>query len=171
MDDVVQYQRLASGYVPGESEAFPNTNTQPSAPPVSGRFQNCTVIRPAGPLNAVGVYDILIGGDSPAPIGIGGERIGSPPLNPALSPNEIVVSQGRFRAQVRSSLTQPPSASAQTFPAPITVAYGASFLTTSPYPGFSVNQIIRVFIGFTNAVLDVDFDFDVERVIDPSVEP
>jgi len=186
--DLVQYQRLASGYVPGASEAFANSAAAPSLPPASGVFQNCTVVRPAGVANAAGVFDILVGPpqtaptnqtslrsiDGPAPVGLGGAVVTAPPLKAALAPSEIVVSQGRFRAMVRSALAQPPAA---TFlPVTFTVAYGATFLAVSPYPGFSVNQIIRVFLSSVNAVADIaltdaDFDFDVERVIDGAKEP
>ena len=187
--DLVQYQRIASGYIPGASEAFANSVGAPSLPPASGVFQNCTVVRPAGAANVQGVYDILVGppqtaptnqtslrsSDGPAPVGLGGPFVGSPPLIAAFAPGEVIVSQGRFRYGVRSGLQQPPIG--VTFkPVTVSVAYGASFLAGQPplYPGFTNAQIIRVFVSSVAAApasVDADLDFDIERVIDPAQEP
>jgi hypothetical protein len=183
---IVQFQRLASGYIPGASEAFANSAGAPSLPPASGAFQNCSVVRPAGAANAAGVYDIIVGppqtaplnqtslrsSDGPAPVGLGGPIVGSPPLLAAFAPSEVIVSQGRFRYSVRSGLQQPPAALSK--PVMVSVAYGATFLAGAPplYPGFSNAQIIRVFVVNTAAgPVDADLDFDVERVIDPAQEP
>jgi hypothetical protein len=169
--DLVKYQRLCSGYVPLQSETV-----GAGAAPTSSKLQNCTVIKPAGA--ATGVLDIIIGGtqiaSAPSPVGIGGSVVAAPPLNGGLAPNELVVDQLRFRCGVRTPLTQAPSAAATH----VTFSYqsGANFLAVSPYAGVSINQIVRVFITTVDAVgniaaADRDFDFEVLRVIDPSVEP
>jgi hypothetical protein len=184
--DIVQYQRIASGYIPGASELFANTAGAPSQPPASGSFQNCTVVRPAGAVNAAGVYDIIVGPpqaqpnnqtalrspNGPAPVGLGGPFIASPPLLAAFAPGEVVVIQGRFRHGVRSGLQQPPAALGK--PVFVSHAYGATFLAGAPplYPGFSNAQIIRVFVeNPAGAAVDADIDFDIDRVIDAALEP
>lgn len=184
--DLVQSQRVASGYIPGASELFANTVGAPSQPPASGVFQNCTAVRPAGAANAQGVYDILIGSpqaqpnnqtalrspNGPASVGLGGPFVASPPLLVAFAPGEVIVSQGRFRYSVRSGLQQPPAALGK--PVLVSCAYGATFLAGQPplYPGFSNAQILRVFVETAaGGPVDADLDFDVERIIDAASEP
>jgi hypothetical protein len=171
-DDIILHQRLASGYVPGLSETFANGKS-----PVSAVLQNCQAIR-----FATGIIDVLVGppqasplnqttlrsSNGPAPVGIGGVLVTSPPLN--VVGGAIVVNQGRVLATIRSVLTNP---STNTNPM-VTwcVLYGATLGPIPVYPGFSNAQIVRfIFSGSDDQALDVDFDFSIERVIDPNVEP
>lgn len=169
---IVLHQRLASGYIPGLSETFAQ-----GASPVSAVLQNCTVVRPVGAGLGTGVYDIIIGGvNAAAPVGLGAPLVGAPPLKAALAPGENVTNQGRTRLQHRSALAIPiAAAKLAVFP---TIAYGPQFLTaaTNPYAGTTIQQIVRVFYATVDAaaaqvLADADFDFDIERVIDPNVEP
>jgi hypothetical protein len=94
MDDVIQYQRIASGYVPGLSEV-----------------------------------------GTPVPV-------------------------------------VPPSTTAAAAPkAEWCVFYGASLGATPLYAGFLNSQVFRIIITSAGALADADFDFSIERVIDPLQEP
>lgn len=176
-DDIIQFQRIASGYVPGASETFAAGTS-----PVSAKLQNCIVKRAPAARGATGVFDILVGPpqdtpnnqtalrskDGPAPVGLGGAQVNDPPLN--VVGGGIVVDQGRASFHVRSTLTNPPtSVNPQVTWA---VQYGASLGPVPLYPGFSNNQLVRViFTNLGGDDTDVDFDFSIERVIDPGVEP
>ena len=178
MDDIIQHQRLASGYVPGKSETFASGFS-----PKTAVLQNCTVFRAPGAIGAVGFIDVLVGPpntaplnqtslrsiDGPAPVGLGGALILDPPLN--VVGGGIIVSQGRAKLTIRSTLTSPPtSVNPQVTWA---VQYGAAFGQTTPiYPGFNNNQLVRfIFTGGGGDAQDVDFDFEIERVLDPASEP
>jgi hypothetical protein len=175
MNDVIQYQRLASGYVPGLSEvgtpapAVPPASTPNfgSPAPSSALLQNCIVVRPV----AVGIYDVLVGGGTPAPVGIGGVPQSAPPLvtPPAGTP---IVQTGRVSVNVRSILpvlVVPPTTAAASPQVEVAIFYGAS-LGPAPqlYTGFSNDQLVRIIITSGGALADADFDFSIERVIDPT---
>jgi hypothetical protein len=185
--DIVLHQRVASGYVPGKSETFgvfpasPFTANPPSgATPTSCKLQNCQIFRPVG--SAVGVYDILVGlpqstpvnqtalraAEMPFDVGLGGAMYFDPPLN--VPGGGIVVNQGRATLNVRSTLANPPSSVDPGVE--WAVQYGASLvLGGAPiYPGFSNNQIVRFIVTAGGDPIDIDFDFSIERVLDPSVE-
>lgn len=177
MDDVIQYQRIASGYVPGLSETGtpapvvpPATTPRFGSPaPSSAQLQNCIVVRPV----AAGIFDVLVGGGNPAPVGIGGVAQGSPPLVgvPAGTP---IVSQGRVSVNIRSILPSPvvpPTTAAAAPKAEWCVFYGASLGATPLYTGFDNRQLFRIIITSGGALADADFDFSIERVIDPAQEP
>jgi hypothetical protein len=176
-DDIIQFQRIAAGYVPGRSETF-----LPGASPLSAKLQNCIVKRAPAAIGVVGIYDILVGPSQdvpnnttalraktgPAPVGLGGLQVNSPPLN--VAGGGIIVDQGRATFTARSILTNPPT----TVSPNVThaVQYGAEFGAVPIYPGFLNTQLIRViFTDGAGDATDVDFDFSIERVIDPDVEP
>jgi len=177
MNDVIQYQRLASGYVPGLSEvgtpaaAVPPASTPRfgSPAPSSALLQNCIVVRPV----AAGIYDVLVGGGNPAPVGIGGAAQANPPLvtPPA---GTIIAQQGRVSVNIRSILAAvvaPPTTAAAAPKAEWCVFYGATLGATPLYTGFSNDQVFRIIITSGGALADADFDFSIERVIDPLQEP
>lgn len=176
-DDIIQFQRIAAGYIPGRSETFLS-----GASPISAKLQNCTVKRAPANIGVVGIFDILIGPPQdtpnnttalrsktgPAPVGLGGAQVNDPPLN--VVGGGIIVDQGRATFTARSILTNPPT----TVSPNVThaVQYGAAFGPNPIYPGFSNNQLVRViFTDGAGDATDVDFDFSIERVIDPDVEP
>lgn len=179
MDDVIQYQRLASGYVPGQSEiGTPAVVVPPSSVPSFGNpgpssadLQNCIVTRPV----AAGIYDILVGGGNPAPVGVGGVFVASPPLVAPAS-GAIVVGQARISLNVRSPLTSqgiaPPVTAAGNPNVTWAVWMGAQLGPVPLYSGFSNTQVFRVIVTTAAGVLtDIDFDFSIEQVIDPGTGP
>jgi len=177
MNDVVQYQRLASGYVPGLSEVgtpapavLPSTLPNFGDPaPSSALLQNCIVVRPV----AAGIYDVLVGGSNPAPVGIGGVPQTNPPLVTPPSGTPIN-QQGRVTVNIRSILPAvviPPTTAAASPQAQVAIFYGSTLPGAPLYTGFSNDQLIRIIITAGGALADADFDFSIERVIDPSQEP
>jgi hypothetical protein len=181
MDDVIQYQRLASGYVPGQSESNSPVAVPPSSQPNFGLpapstadLQNCIVTR-----IGVGIYDILVGGNNPAPVGIGGVFSSSPPLFTPPVAGAIVVGQARVSINVRSPLTAqgvaPPTTAAGNPNVTWAVWMGAQLGPAPLYSGFANTQVFRVIMTTTVAgvltLADVDFDFQVEQVIDPGTGP
>lgn len=135
MDDVIQHQRLASGFVPAASDASLATSV----------LQNCTVARTGG--IGAGSFDILIGANGPAPAGIGGV------FQPALG--TVVVDQGRARFTSRTAGVVLNS-----------VVYGDSLVGPARNP-----RLIRVTFTGAAGPADPDFDFSIERVISPLLEP
>jgi hypothetical protein len=169
--DIIQFSRIASGYVPGASETF-----APGTSPKSAVLQNCTAIR-----RAAGQIDILVGPPQdiapnqtalrsktgPAPVGLGGIFTPDPPLN--VVGGGIIVNQGRAKATIRSTLTNPVTSVNPSVT--YCVQYGAEFGPIPVYPGFNNNQLVRFIFSSSDVDTNVDFDFEIERVIDPSVEP
>lgn len=138
MDDVIQHQRVASGFVPGATDVTLATAV----------LQNCNISRTAR--IAVGSYDILIGANGPYPRGIGGVN------QPTLPGNPVVVDQGRVSITCRG-------------PAGVrleTVVYGDSIAGPNRNP-----RLVRVTFTAGAGPADADFDFSIERVISPAVEP
>jgi hypothetical protein len=189
MNDVIQYQRLASGYVPGLSEAgTPAAVVPPSTIPNFGRpapttaeLQNCIVLRPV----AIGIFDILVGGNNPAPVGIGAVLQVSPPLVAGVAP-AFICGQARVSIGVRTILPTPPGGSPTTAAANPRVTWavfnGSTIGPVPLYTGFSNDQVFRVIFSedaflagppasLTPTLANVDFDFAIERVIDPGIEP
>ncbi len=154
MDDIVQTQTLASGYLPGLSEAGGTLGAPPTNLPTSGKYQNCTVARTAG--NAVGAYDITVGGNGPSPVGLGSELALTPPLAVALG---NTCPEGRVRVQQRSILRG--AGVGTVAEANIAVLYGAQL--TPPQP-----QLVRLLVTGRDGAADVDLDFTIDRVIDPT---
>ena len=179
MNDVIEFQRLASGYIPGLSEAgSPAAGAQfgASGPlPSSTSLQNCIAFRPAA--TAVGVYDILVGGAGPFPVGLGGPLASAFPNPPLVvvpvSPAGQIVQQGRVRLCSRAHINAavpPVVGGAQLVIG--SVLYGATLGPVPVYPGFSNAQLIRIYFATAAGVLaDADFDFEIQRVLDPSQEP
>lgn len=175
MNDVIQYQRLASGYVPGLSEVgtpapavLPSSTPSFGSPaPSSALLQNCIVVRPV----AAGIYDVIVGGGNPAPVGIGGVPQGNPPLvTPAAG--TPIVQTGRVSVNIRAILPAgvitAPTTAAGSPQASWAVFYGASLGPVPLYTGFSNDQVFRIIITSGIALADADFDFSIERVIDPN---
>jgi hypothetical protein len=177
-DDVILYQRIASGYIPGLSEVgMPAPGTFYGIAPTSATFQNCRAVRPL--LTPVGVYDIILPAGTIAPVGLGGVLFTSPPLvAPPVS--TVVNTQGRVSVNVRALLG---AAAAPPTPAGapnvnVAIWYGSTLgLAALPiYPGIDNTRIVRIYVTSNFGVgagefADVDFDFSIERVIDPANEP
>lgn len=178
MNDVVQFQRIASGYVPGLSEhGTPAAATPPASTPQFGSpapssavLENCIVLRPV----AAGIYDIIVNANGPAPVGLGGILIASPPL---VTPNvpAIICDQARVRIGVRTVLPNAvvaPTTVAANPAVTYSVFNGASLGATPLYTGVDNRQVFRVIFGTFLAqaagvqiLADADFDFSIERVI------
>ena len=137
--------------------------------PSSALLQNCIVVRPV----AAGIYDVIVGGNNPAPVGIGATPQNAPPLvtPPAGTP---IAQTGRVSVNIRTILpvlVAPPTTAAASPQATAAVFYGASLGAVPLYTGFSNDQVFRIIITSGGALADADFDFSIERVIDPSQEP
>jgi hypothetical protein len=179
MDDVVLHQRLASGYIPLLSEhGTPAPGVLFGVAATSAVLINCTALRPAA--TAVGVVDIIIGGNGPSPVGIGGVLVASPPLVnvPAVATGQVV-NQGRVIITPRSLIQAAAVPVAAGDPSiNYSVEYGATLGAVPLYAGISNNQIVRV--RFTSnfgqaagvfVLADCDFDFSIERALNPASEP
>lgn len=185
MDDVIQYQRLASGYVPGLSEhGVPAASAPPAlglsfgqAVASSALLENCLVVRPV----AAGIFDIIIGGSGPAPVGIGGTSEPSPPLVAPAGTVPGVNRTGRVSVNPRTimaALGAAPATAAGSPDVSVAIYYGSELGAVPLYTGIDNNRVVRV-IFTTNLgqaagvyiLADCDFDFSVERVLDPSTEP
>jgi hypothetical protein len=154
-DDIIAHARLASGYVPGLTD---QSVTGPNGASIqTAVLENCTVTRTItlNPLLVIhGSYDIIIGGNGPAPVGIGGVN------QPTLVGNPVVVDQGRV------IITKRGPAGAQVG----TILYGDSLAPPNRNP-----QLVRVTFNASadieHALEDADFDFSIEYVESPLTSP
>lgn len=151
MNDLVQHQRLASGFVPAASE--------PSAAGVldilTAKLQNCTVKRVVG--HVVGFIDITLNAGDPGPSGIGSKAV----VYPAPIGAANTVQQLRTTITIRGT---------QGVAAPGTALLIFTTVIAGPEIGLAAN-VVRVLFATAAAAADADFSFEIDRVIDPSQEP